>query len=124
MGGFIWFISPPETSSFGSGLNRLSVDFLKDDLHPIEGGHFLAALDAMPELFKMPFVSIEGDRIVQMMNVLQGMESVIGGAPAAGAPTPKKNKVKYSCDTCKTNVWGKPDLKIICGACEGTYVEQ
>ena len=92
--------------------------------YPIEGGHFLAALDAMPEPFKMPFISIEGDRIVQMMNVLQGMESVIGGAAAAGAPTPKKNKVKYSCPTCKTNVWGKPDLKIICGECKGSYVEQ
>ena len=92
--------------------------------YPIEGGPFLAALNAMPEPFKMPFISIEGDRIVQMMNVLQGMESVIGGAPAAGAATPKKNKVKYSCETCKTNVWGKHDLYIICGECNGKYLEQ
>ena len=92
--------------------------------YPIEGGPFLAALHAMPEPFKMPFISIEGDKIVRMMNVLQGMESVISGTPSAGVPTPKKNKVKYSCETCKSNVWGKPDLKIICGECNGKYVEQ
>ena len=28
-----------------------------------------------------------------------------------------KNKVKYSCPECGLNVWGKPDLYIICGNC-------
>jgi len=91
--------------------------------YPIENGRFLAALDNMPDEFKMPFVSIEGDRIVQIMNALNG----IGGSnPSSSAPAeaPKKNKVKYSCTACKTNVWGKPDLKIICGECNGNYVEQ
>ena len=29
--------------------------------------------------------------------------------------TRTKNKIKYTCPTCKTNVWGKPDLNLICG---------
>ncbi len=90
--------------------------------YPIEGGRFLAALENMPDEFKMPFISIEGDRIVRIMNALNGTGAA--GTPSAEIAPPKKNKVKYSCTTCKTNVWGKPDLKIICGECNGIYVEQ
>ena len=32
---------------------------------------------------------------------------------AARAPS----KIKYSCHSCKTNVWGKPNLALICGTC-------
>ncbi|MDM1399011.1 SprT-like domain-containing protein [Myroides odoratimimus] len=32
----------------------------------------------------------------------------------------KKNKVKYTCD-CGFNVWGKPDLKILCQECNSLY---
>ena len=28
-----------------------------------------------------------------------------------------KKKTKYCCPLCKSNVWGKPSLKIICGSC-------
>lgn len=28
-----------------------------------------------------------------------------------------KNKTKYVCPECKLNVWGKPELQIICGVC-------
>ncbi|HEX3048052.1 MAG TPA: SprT-like domain-containing protein [Bacillota bacterium] len=28
-----------------------------------------------------------------------------------------KNKTKYVCPQCKLNVWGKPELQIICGVC-------
>ncbi|HHK1716936.1 TPA: SprT-like domain-containing protein [Pseudomonas aeruginosa] len=30
----------------------------------------------------------------------------------------RSNRVKYSCPSCKTNVWGKPGLKLICEPCE------
>lgn len=33
----------------------------------------------------------------------------------------KKLKVKYTCEICDTNVWGKPDLSIICGSCKTKY---
>ena len=121
MGGFIWFISPPETSSFGSGLNRLSVDFLKDDLHPIKGGRFLAALDNMPQDYKLPFISIEGEQKVAALitDALNGPS-----ATTESPPPPKKNKVKYSCTTCKTNIWGKPNINVICADCDEQFVEQ
>ena len=32
-----------------------------------------------------------------------------------------KNKYKYNCSTCKTNVWGKEGLTLICGACGSNY---
>lgn len=30
----------------------------------------------------------------------------------------KKNKIKYSCPDCGTNVWGKEGLRIVCGDCD------
>lgn len=35
----------------------------------------------------------------------------------------KKLKIKYNCPICDLNVWGKPDLKIICGECKSKYEE-
>jgi hypothetical protein len=29
----------------------------------------------------------------------------------------EKNKVKYSCNTCAANTWGKPKSDFVCGAC-------
>jgi len=31
--------------------------------------------------------------------------------------TVNKNKVKYVCPTCGAQVWGKPDLNVLCGDC-------
>ncbi|WP_322977483.1 SprT-like domain-containing protein [Acinetobacter pittii] len=30
-------------------------------------------------------------------------------------PVNKSNRLKYRCPTCKAQVWGKPDIKILCG---------
>jgi hypothetical protein len=27
------------------------------------------------------------------------------------------SKTKYVCPSCELNVWGKPDIQVICGAC-------
>lgn len=32
-----------------------------------------------------------------------------------------KNKIKYTCPGCNANVWGKPDMQIVCGTCEEEY---
>ena len=32
-----------------------------------------------------------------------------------------KNKKKYSCPGCKSNVWGKPQLNLVCGDCLKKY---
>lgn len=33
----------------------------------------------------------------------------------------KTNRVKYSCETCKINIWGKPNLNVVCGECGATF---
>lgn len=33
----------------------------------------------------------------------------------------KPTRAKFTCPQCKTNVWGKPSLKLICGECGETY---
>jgi ribosomal protein L37E len=30
----------------------------------------------------------------------------------------KKNKTKYTCETCGQNAWAKPEARLICGDCE------
>ncbi|MGJ8672513.1 SprT-like domain-containing protein [Rubritalea sp.] len=36
----------------------------------------------------------------------------------AGVKKNRSNRMKYSCPSCSMNVWGKPELHIICGACQ------
>lgn len=36
-------------------------------------------------------------------------------------PKPAKNKCKYKCD-CGTNIWGKPNLNVVCGDCSTTFL--
>jgi predicted SprT family Zn-dependent metalloprotease len=33
------------------------------------------------------------------------------------------NRVKYRCGTCRMQVWGKPDLSLLCGTCDGRPLE-
>lgn len=33
-----------------------------------------------------------------------------------------RNKVKYTCPGCATNVWGKPGLLIVCGECDVEFI--
>jgi predicted SprT family Zn-dependent metalloprotease len=36
-------------------------------------------------------------------------------------PKPAKNKCKYQCD-CGTNIWGKPNLNVVCGDCSKPFL--
>jgi len=33
----------------------------------------------------------------------------------------RRLKSKYTCPECKTNVWGKPDMSLLCGICHSNY---
>lgn len=52
-----------------------------------------------------------------------------GGGGAAGLIVPqagnRSNRVKYRCPSCAAQVWGKPDLRILCGGeqCTATQFE-
>jgi len=74
--------------------------------YPIENGVFLKALDKMPDRLKFPFISTEAE--ARYMVMISGGSSQ--AATAAPAP-PKKNKIKYTCPSCQTNVWGKADFE-------------
>lgn len=89
--------------------------------YPIEGGRFLAALDNLPQEFKLPFISIEGEKKYSQLTDGTGE-----GASAEGEEEPPKpkNKVKYSCAGCSTNIWAKPNINVICADCQEPFVEQ
>jgi len=76
--------------------------------YPFENGVFLKALDKKPDRF--PLISTE--TAARYMVMISGDSST--AAKAAPDP-PKKNKVKYTCPSCQTTVWGKADLNLICG---------
>lgn len=92
--------------------------------YPAEGGKFTKALETMPEDYKLPFVSIEGDRAMLLMGQTSMDEEGMSGRPEGGhIPRPssrKRNKTKYQCE-CGTNIWGKPDLNIHCGDCKEPF---
>ena len=86
--------------------------------YPIQNGVFLKALKAMPPTYKLPFVSIEAKhKYAQLSNDSNNPSETTSPTP----PKPK-NKVKYSCPECNTNIWAKPNINVICGDCELTFI--
>lgn len=70
------------------------------------GGAFARAFDTMPSEYLLPWSCGEPE---------EGRGKP--GGPAA------RNKVKYTCPECATNVWGKPGLSIVCGECDEAFGE-
>ena len=94
--------------------------------YPEEGGKFLKALDEMPEEYKLPFTSVEGDfrrNTAALTGRLTGIINITDGSTGGDEPPPKPrtSKNKYSC-LCGNNVWGKLELNIICGDCEQSFL--
>lgn len=107
-------------SDTGQPGGRMTGQHMSD--YPKEGGLFMQVLEAMPEAFKLPFVSIEGDHIT-VVEIVPGQSNTEGrGSAQLQRPVSKKNKTKYSCPECKTNVWGKPELNLVCGDCGCKFV--
>lgn len=65
------------------------------------------------------FADLVAEAPVGVQEGLSGIRELVAdmpaqaAAPAAGAG--KSNRAKYNCSACGMNVWGKPDLKILCG---------
>ncbi|MFK7982773.1 MAG: SprT-like domain-containing protein [Saprospiraceae bacterium] len=87
--------------------------------YPEKGGKFLKALDEMPEEYKLPFTSVEGDFRRNTAALTGGLVGIINIGDES-PPKPKTSKNKYSC-SCGNNVWGKLELNINCGDCEQSF---
>jgi predicted SprT family Zn-dependent metalloprotease len=72
----------------------------------IEGGAFERGYDAMPADILWPWTSGEHECSKEKKK------------PAA------PSKVKYTCEECDANVWGKPGLAVVCGDCGEPFIEQ
>lgn len=44
--------------------------------------------------------------------------------PTGKASQKSRNKIKYTCPTCSTNIWGKPGLNVQCTDCAEAFTEQ
>jgi len=87
----------------------------------IKNGLYAKAFNTMPEKFKLPFTSLEGDLFNSLINGTKDGEEDKKTAKLIKLRPPSRSKTKYSCQSCKANVWGKPKLKIICGECEREF---
>lgn len=94
------------------------------DDYPIVGGYFEQAFKTMPAELLLPFKSRE---ITTGLMFLSPTDEAEG---ATTSPTPqlpikkpyRRNKAKYTCP-CGTNIWGKPNLNVICGECDRPFEE-
>ena len=92
----------------------------------IPGGQYEQAFDKMPQDFLLPFTSLDGDLMKSLLTgtpLPKGSEQEPGktGTALPYAPT-ARHKTKYNCQGCKSNVWGKPNMNLICGYCNEKYL--
>jgi hypothetical protein len=73
----------------------------------IEGGLFEIKFQEMPREFMLPFTSAE--KILLPVPEESTTEKI------------RKLKTKYSCPTCQNNVWGKPEMEILCVKCDKPF---
>lgn len=85
----------------------------------IEKGAYEQAFKAMPDKYTLPFTSLEGD-IMKSLTV-NPTGGKVGKTTKKPTTTKGRNKTKYSCPSCKVNVWGKPELNLICGTCQQNF---
>ncbi len=104
----------------GKKVGQSMSDYLEQD------GKLHCLIKEMPDEIWLPFKALESFSVTELELKLE--EIRISGSPEEieeiesliqfEEEKQKKNKTKYTCDSCKTNVWGKPNLKIICGECD------
>ena len=98
------------------------------DDYPIAGGIFEKAFEKMPKDILLPFKSKEFLEELEFLDaVLEGIGTSETGITSEYRPRPqrrpkKKNRIKYSCSSCKANVWGKPNLELLCKTCISEYL--
>lgn len=85
----------------------------------IKGGPYTGACAS---LLTREFTLSWMDRFPPYEPDTEGLEGLMGleglGVNVPKEPTNKSNRIKYSCPSCGTNVWGKPGLRLRCAECE------
>lgn len=69
----------------------------------IENGAFQKHFSVMPNDYLLPFLCSQ---------------------EMSGKVAKNKNKTKYTCNGCETNIWGKADLNIICEECGMKFLQE
>ena len=97
------------------------------DDYPIEKGVFEKAFKKMPKHLLLPFKSSEFTTDLAFLDALMqegGTDENSGGSGGQmlNSVVPllkpkKKTKIKYTCQHCKANAWGKPNLELLCKTC-------
>ncbi len=91
--------------------------------HYIEkGGRYEKAFAQMPKKHLLPFTSLDGE---VMKSMIEGKGTKSGKGERKNRlhklRPPSRNKTKYSCPSCKANVWGRPNLRIKCQDCNAPF---
>ena len=92
------------------------------DDYPIKNGVFEKAFKKMPKSILLPFKSSEFTTDLSFIDALLQEGSSSQGGEGIQMLTPllqpkKKNKIKYTCQNCNANAWGKPSLELLCKTC-------
>ena len=94
----------------------------------IPRGKLERLIDDMPKEYILPWLCVEAE--VKKYSEISGnvknnidtgneiLNEIIANPESIGMQKYDKKKRKYSCQECGINVWGKPDLNIICGECK------
>lgn len=53
--------------------------------------------------------------------MIEGVEGRAGGALGGTAKANASNRLKYTCPSCKTNIWAKPNINVDCGDCSQRF---
>ncbi len=96
------------------------------DDYPIENGVFEKAFDKMSKDLLLPFKSHEFTAELEFLDALLEGGTVTAGNGNELRPRPRpkpKKRTKYSCTSCNSNVWGKPNLELLCKSCVLEYLD-
>jgi len=103
-----------------TGVEKMSAQALTHKI--AEEGPFAAAFERMPREYLLPWTCSEARALTSGRKAKRGAAGGENGGEGAGAAPKSRNKVKYTCPGCCANVWGRPGLAIICGACSTHFV--
>lgn len=101
--------------------------------YPVSGGAFIeACVNLVRGGFSFPWVdqTTEPDLVVEALDVIGVAPDILAKLnmplnaqilPCLPGKEDNKKKVNYRCPQCRTNVWGKPGIELLCACCGDRY---